>query len=111
MTVVTGYIRVMTTVCVIAKIPCKPGHRDEVIAGLQPMLEHVKSESGTLRYILLEDAGDSDTLWMYETYDSRASLDSHAGSDAMKALGAAIGAHLAGAPDLVMARPLGGKDS
>ena len=48
---------------------------------------------------------------MYETYDSRASLDSHAGSDAMKALGAAIGAHLAGAPELVMARPLGGKDS
>jgi quinol monooxygenase YgiN len=99
----------MSQIAVIAKIPCQPGTRDKVAAGLQPMLDHVESETGTLRYVLLQDMADADVLWMYELYEDQASLDEHGGSEAMKALGAAIGPHLAGRPELFFATPLGGK--
>jgi len=99
----------MSRIAVIAKIPCQPGTRDQVVAGLQPMLDHVESEAGTLTYVLHEDSGNADLLWMYEVYESQAALDAHGGSDAMKALGAAIGAHLAGMPELIMTVPIGGK--
>jgi quinol monooxygenase YgiN len=99
----------MSQIAVIAKIPCQPGTRNEVVAGLQPMLQHVESEDGTLRYVLLEDSADADVLWMYELYTDQAALDAHGSSEAMKALGGAIGAHLAGRPELTFATPLGGK--
>jgi quinol monooxygenase YgiN len=99
----------MSQIAVIAKIPCQPGSRDQVIAGLQPMLAHTETESGTLRYVLLQDSSDADVLWMYELYEDQAALDAHLASDAMKSLGAAIGAHLAGRPELNFTTPLGGK--
>ena len=99
----------MSKIGVIAKIPCQPGKRADVAAGLQPMLDHTESESGTLRYVLLEDSADADTLWMYEVYEDQASLESHQASDAMKALGAAIGPHLAGRPELHFCSVVGGK--
>jgi quinol monooxygenase YgiN len=99
----------MSHIAVIAKIPCQPGTRDQVVAGLQPMLEHVEGENGTLRYVLLQDMADADVLWMYELYEDQASLDAHGASEAMKALGGAIGPHLAGRPELFFTTPLGGK--
>jgi quinol monooxygenase YgiN len=99
----------MSQIAVIAKIPCQPGTRDQVAAGLQPMLDHTESESGTLRYVLLADTTDADTLWMYELYEDQAALDAHGASDAMKALGGAIGPHLAGRPELHFCAPVGGK--
>ena len=99
----------MSQIAVIARIPCQPGKRAEVEAGLQPMLDHTESEPGTLRYVLVRDGADDDVLWMYELYQDQASLDTHSGSDAMKALGAAIGPHLAGRPELHFGSPVGGK--
>jgi quinol monooxygenase YgiN len=99
----------MSKIAVIAKISCKPGERDACAAGLQPMLDHVESEPGTLRYVLLRDNADADVLWMYEVYDDDAALATHSGSEAMKALGHSIGAHLAGRPELIFTTPIGGK--
>lgn len=99
----------MSQIAVIAKIPAQPGKRDEVVAGLRAMLDHVETEDGTLTYVLHEDAKDPDLLWMYEVYADRAAFDAHGSSDAMKALGGAIGAHLGGAPELIFLNPVGGK--
>jgi quinol monooxygenase YgiN len=99
----------MSQISVIAKIPCKPGARADVIDGLRTMLEHVESEEGTLRYVLHQDANDDDLLWVYEVYADQAGLDAHSKSDAMKSLGRAIGAHMAGAPELTFMTPVGGK--
>lgn len=99
----------MSQIAVIAKIPCKPGTRADVVVGVQAMLEHVESEEGTLRYVLLEDNNDADTLWFYELYEDQAALDTHGASEAMKALGGSIGANLAGRPELTFTTPLGGK--
>lgn len=99
----------MSEIVVIAKIPCQPGKRDEAAAGLKPMLDHVESEDGTLRYVLLQDNTDADVLWMYEVYRDQASFEAHAGSEAMKALGHALGGVLAGRPELIFTTPVGGK--
>jgi quinol monooxygenase YgiN len=99
----------MSQIAVIARIPCQPGKRADVEAGLKPMLDHTESEPGTQRYVLLRDSADEDVLWMYEVYQDQASLESHQGSDAMRALGTAIGSHLAGRPELHFTAPVGGK--
>ena len=98
-----------TEIVVIAKIPCQPGKRDEAAAGLQQILDHVESEEGTLRYVLLKDTTDADLLWMYEVYRDQAAFDAHAGSEAMRSLGHALGGVLAGRPELIMTSPVGGK--
>lgn len=99
----------MSKIVVMAKIPCQPGKRDEAVTGLQPMLDHVEGEPGTLQYVLLKDSTDENLLWMYEVYADQAAFDAHAGSDAMKSLGHALGGVLAGRPELIFTTPVGGK--
>lgn len=99
----------MSVIAVIAKLPCQPGTRDQVAAGMQAMLDHVESEPGTLRYLMLEDSADPDVLWMYEEYADQAALDAHSTSEAMQQLIGAIGSHLAGRPELTMTTRVGGK--
>jgi quinol monooxygenase YgiN len=99
----------MSQIAVIARIPCQPGKREELEAGLKPMLDHTETEPGTQRYVLLRDSADENVLWMYELYQDQASLEVHQSSDAMKALGAAIRPFLAGRPELFFTTPVGGK--
>ncbi|MEX0848353.1 MAG: putative quinol monooxygenase [Ilumatobacteraceae bacterium] len=96
-------------ITVIAKISAAEGKRADLAAGLQPALDAAEGEPGTLSYILLEDAVEANTLWMYETYENQAALDAHMGSDAFKALGSAIGPFLAGRPELHFVKVIGGK--
>ena len=97
------------TVSVFAKISTQPGKRDDAVAALKPMLDHVESEPGTLVYVLHADAKNADVLWMYEVYADQASLEAHSGSATMKALGPALAPFLAGRPELMFAAPIGGK--
>ena len=52
----------------IAKFTCIDGKRDDLYAGLAPMMDHVGSEEGTLLYQLLEDPNDANVAYMYELY-------------------------------------------
>jgi quinol monooxygenase YgiN len=99
----------MSQVAVIAKITTQDGKRDDAVAALQPMLHHVETEVGTQRYILHTDSGDANVLWMYEIYTDQEALVAHGASDAMKALGPALGGLLAGRPELTFMTPVGGK--
>jgi quinol monooxygenase YgiN len=99
----------MSQIAVIAKITVQDGKRADAISGLAPMMDHVESEPGTLSYILLEDSTDANVLWMYELYSDQAALDTHGASDAMKALGGALGPVLAGRPELYFTTPVRGK--
>ena len=95
---------------VLAKLPLKPGSRATVVEGFQSMLEHIEqNEPGTLTYLLHEDTKDPDVLWVYEVYADDESFKAHGSSDAMKAFGAAYGAHFAGAPELIFLNAVGGK--
>ncbi len=99
----------MSNIAVIAKITAQPGKRADVVAGMASMIAHVATEPGTAVYTLLEDQADADVMWVYEEYTDQAALDAHSGSDAMKALGGAIGPFLAGRPELFFASVAGGK--
>lgn len=96
-------------VAVIAKIPARPGQRDDLAKALSTALETAKGERGTIYYILHTDDKDADVLWMYELYESQTALGEHMGSEAFKALGPAIGGLLGGAPELIFTKPVGGK--
>lgn len=99
----------MTQIAVLAKLTCQPGMSDDVAAGLAPMLAHVESEPGTLRYILHRDSANADVLWFYETYADQAGFDAHGSSTVMKELGHGLAGKLAGRPELIFLTPLGGK--
>lgn len=99
----------MSKKSIIAKMVFQDGKRDEAIAGMGPMMEHVKSEPGTLEYHMLKDSKEENVLWMYELYADQDAVDAHLGSDAMKALGPAIGGLLAAPPELNFTEPVSGK--
>ena len=99
----------MSKKSIIAKMVFQDGKRDEAIAGMGPMMEHVESESGTIEYHMLKDSKDDHVLWMYELYADQEAVEAHLGSDTMKALGPAIGGLLAAPPELTFLDPVSGK--
>ena len=98
-----------TQIAVLAKVPAAPGKRAELAAALRQALIAAESEVGTLAYLLHEDAGDADVLWMYEVYANQEALDVHQSSATYKALGPAITPFLGGRPELTFMAPIGGK--
>lgn len=101
----------MTTpqIAAIARIPAKPGQRDALIAALQPLLDAVEAEEGTLRYILHTDASDPDAVWFYEQYTDNDAFGAHGSSEAMKTLGPVVGEFAGGKVDLHILTPVTGK--
>lgn len=101
----------MTTpqIAAIARIPAKPGQRDELINALKPLIEAVEAEEGTLRYILHTDTKDPDVLWFYEQYTDGDAFSAHGSSEAMKTLGPAIGEFAGGKVDIHILAPVIGK--
>lgn len=99
----------MSKVSLIAKLPTKPGKRDELVSAFGPMMEAVNAEAGTELYILNLDNGDENVAWVYELYADGDSMALHGGSDAMAALFGALGDLLDGAPELIMTTPVAGK--
>lgn len=96
----------MSKVSIFAKLVAAPGKRDEVRAELAKMFPTVADEPGTEVYVLHDDLGDENALWMYELYTDDDALGAHSSSEAMGALFGAIGDLLGEPPLLVMARPV-----
>jgi quinol monooxygenase YgiN len=99
----------MSKVAVIAKISAQEGKRADLARALQAALDTAQGEVGTEAYVLLEDASDANLLWMYEMYTDQDALTVHMSSDAFKALGPSIMPFLAGRPELIFVKPIGGK--
>ena len=99
----------MARVSLIAKLPTKPGKRDELVAAFGPMIDAVNEEVGTEIYILNLDNEDENLSWVYELYTDADAMGVHSGSDAMKALFGALGDLIDGAPELIMTTPVTGK--
>lgn len=99
----------MSKVSLIAKLPTKPGKRDELVSAFGPMMEAVNDEAGTEIYILNLDNNDENVAWVYELYTDADAMGVHGGSDAMAALFGTLGDLLDGAPELIMTTPVAGK--
>ena len=52
----------------IARFVVQPGRRDDALAVLDNMIDHVGSEPGTLVYLVHTDRDDPDVIWCYERY-------------------------------------------
>ena len=87
----------------------KPGTRDEAAAVIGEALEAVKSEAGTLVYVLNADAADENLLHFYEVYEHQDAMNAHMGSSWFAAFSPKLVPFLAGAPTFQMLAPLGGK--
>lgn len=61
----------------IAKFYAKPGQRDALVAALRPMFEQVKSEPGTLLYMMHTSQAEPDAVWFYERYADAAAFEHH----------------------------------
>ncbi len=99
----------MSKVSLIAKIPTKPGCRDDLVAAFGPMIDAVNEEAGTEVYILNLDDGDENVAWVYELYTDADAMGAHSSSEAMGALFGALGDLVDGAPELIMLTPVAGK--
>jgi quinol monooxygenase YgiN len=99
----------MAKTALIARIPSKPGKRDDIVAAFAPMMEQVNTEAGTELYILHTDPNDENLVWVYELYTDDAAQAEHAGSEAMAAMFGAIGDLIGGAPELISVTPVTGK--
>jgi len=99
----------MSQVAIWAKIPAKPGMRDEMIKVMQAEIDHVtNNEAGTTYYILHEDPKDEDAVYFYELYTDRAASEAHGQSDTFKAMGPLLAPFLGGKPELMYPRPVPG---
>lgn len=99
----------MSKVALIAKLPTKPGKRDDLIAAFAPMLEAVNEEAGTELYLLNLDQGDENVTWVYELYTDGDAMGAHSSSETMASLLGTLGDLLDGSPDFIMLQPVGGK--
>lgn len=99
----------MSTISVIAKVTCREGARDQLVAAFGDYFPQVEGEEGTLVYAVSTDNGDPNVVWVYELYTGDEALQAHSGSDAFKSFGAELGGLLAGAPELYFTRPVHAK--
>jgi len=99
----------MSKVVILAKLPLRPGTRDEFVEAFSQMFPVVAEEEGTITYTLHLDTKDEDLVWVYEMYASDEALAAHSGSDGMKAGLAAFGGFIAGPAELIRLTPVEGK--
>jgi quinol monooxygenase YgiN len=98
----------MAQTSLFVKMVAQPGKRDDMIAALETMLPQVAQEEGTLVYSFHLDAGDENTVWIFELYTDADALGVHGGSEAMANCFGLLGDLFAEPPMMVMATPTAG---
>ena len=98
----------MSQTSLIVKMVFQDGKRADALASFEKARPAVLAEDGTLVYSLHLDAGDENTLWVFELYSDGDALAAHGGSDALKQLFEEIGPLFAEAPAMSMATPVDG---
>ncbi|HYA36314.1 MAG TPA: putative quinol monooxygenase [Candidatus Binataceae bacterium] len=87
-------------ITVIAKLKAKAGSEAQLEAAFRKMIGLVRTEPGTLSYVLHRSTQDPTTFVFYETYQDQAALDFHGKTPHMKEMGGAIGGLLDGRPQI-----------
>jgi len=87
---------------VFATLRPRPGHRDDLLAALVPLIEEARREPGTLVYSVHTVRKDSEDVVIYERYVDWEAWKHHRGSDAMRSTALAIDPHLGAAAEIVV---------
>ena len=94
----------MSKISLIAKLPCAEGKNEEFEAALGDMITASNEEAGLEIYSAHK--GADNFYWFFELYTDQASFDVHGKGDGMKAAMRAIGAFMAGAPEVHVMEPV-----
>ena len=63
---------------IIASMQIKQGHKEELVeALLEDAKASVSNEPGCSRFDVIQDAGDTNRVWLYEVYDDEAAFQAH----------------------------------
>lgn len=103
----TDYVRDMSKISLIAKLPVAEGKNEEFEAALAELITASNEEAGLEIYSAHK--GDDGNYWFFELYSDAAALEVHGKGDAMKSAMRALGAFLAGAPDVQRLTPVAAK--
>lgn len=91
----------MGAIGVVATLKVQEGKEADFEATFKTLREQVRSnEPGNLQYDVTRSKADPQTYVIMEQYASQEALEAHGNSDHFKAAGPALGAVLAGAPDI-----------
>lgn len=93
----------------LAKLPLKPGTRDQFIEAFSAMFPVVADEEGTVVYALHTDDANPDMVWIYELYADEAALGTHMSSEGFAAAFAAFGPFVAEGAELIRLTPVQAK--
>ena len=78
---------------IVAPIQIKEGHKEEFMrAMLEDAKGSVNDEPGCLRFDVIQDAGDTNRIWLYEIYTGEAAFQAHQQAPHFTKFAAAAGA-------------------
>ena len=90
-------------VTVMARLKIQPGKESAFEGAARELIAYVKeNEPGTLTYVLHRSTSDPTEYVYYEVYADQAALAAHGGSAPMQTFFGAIGALLAGRPEITL---------
>lgn len=99
----------MPRIAVFVKMEAKPGRRDDLVAGLAPLLAAAEDEAGTEVYVLHTSDDEPDVVRFYEQYPDADAMAAHSKSDTMREAGMALADLLTGRPEIFLTTPVQGK--
>jgi quinol monooxygenase YgiN len=99
----------MAKVAVLAKMVAQDGKRDEAVAKLQALVDHVATEGGTEVYAMHVSESDPNVIWFYELYTDAEALGTHGSSDVMKQVGGGLRDVMAARPEITVLTPVAAK--
>lgn len=90
------------------KLSAQPGKREMLASILLRASDMVADMSGCRAYIVMEDAGDESTVWVFEMWDDKEAHDASLRDERVRALINEAMPIMAGAPSGSELRVLGG---
>jgi len=94
----------MSKISLIAKLPCAEGQNEGFEAALADLIAASNEEAGLEIYSA--HRGEDNTYWFFELYADQEALDVHGKGDTMKQAMRAMGAFMAGAPEVHKMTPV-----
>jgi len=99
----------MSKITIIATLTAAEGKVDELIAGLEALIQAADEEPGLEVYSLHQDPENPGTLYFFEVYADEDAFAVHGKGEKMAAAMGALGGLLGGRPDVKTLTPVAAK--
>ena len=99
----------MSKISIIATLTAAEGKAEELVEGLEALIEAAEEEAGLEVYSLHRDPDDASTLYFFELYSDEEAFAVHGKGEKMAAAMGALGGLLGGRPDVKVLSPVAAK--